>query len=151
MKSRIYALIIITLTVAAFALINGRYAIDAGERVTTYAIDTAAAQINQPYSVPDALERQMPAEPNHRAVVFALALLLALVAAVLALAFLYFGSPFLKNLRGLAREFRRRPAVARPAGRSAPSPALPWARQPPVPALPAPAEAPDAEDGIAWL
>lgn len=143
--------ILLLLIIAMIALINGGDAISAGERVANHAIDTAAAQINQPYSVPDALERQMPAEPNHRAVVFALALLLALVAAVLALAFLYFGSPFLKNLRGLAREFRRRPAAARPPGRSAPSPALPWTRRPPVPALSAPAEAPDAEDGIAWL
>lgn len=143
--------ILLLLIIAMIALINGGDAISAGERVANRAINTTAAQLNQPYSVPDALERQMPAEPNHRAVVFALALLLALVAAVLALAFLYFGTPFLKNLRGLAREFRRRPAAARPAGRPSLTPALPRGRQPPVPALPAPAEAPDIEDGIAWL
>lgn len=126
--------------------------VPASERVAMHAIDVAAAQMNQPYSVPDALERQMPAEDNHRAVVFALVLLLALVFAVMGLLGLYFGAPFLKNARGFVREFRRgRAAPARPPGAAAARPALPWGSPPPVvPALPAPPPE-GAEDGVAWL
>lgn len=126
--------------------------VPASERVAMHAIDVAAAQMNQPYSVPDALARQMPAEDGHRAAVFALVMVLALVFAVMGLFALYFGAPFLKNARGFVREFRRgRTAPTRSPGAAATRPALPWGSpSPAVPALPAPPPE-GAEDGIAWL
>lgn len=146
MKSRIYALIIIALTLTVFALVNGRYAIDAGERVATYAIDTTAAQLNQPYSIPDALERQAPPE-SARAWVFIAVLLLALIVSVIGLFALYLGAPFLKNARALVREWTRghRPAPSRPL------PALPRLERPAPPAaLPATATPPDTGE-VQWL
>lgn len=108
------------------------------ERVSMHAIDVAAEQMRQPYSVPDALERQLPAgeKGNSRALAFALVMLLALAFSVVGLLALYFGAPFLKQARGLARDARRRPSA--PSRLPLPR-ALPALPQPdPAPALPAP-------------
>lgn len=144
MKFRI--LIALIITAGTFALVSGRYAIDAGERVAVYVADTAAAQLNQPYSIPDALERGAPPE-NTRAWVFIAVLLMALILCVIGLFALYLGTPFLKNARALVREWTRshRPASARPL------PALPRLERPtPPPALPASSTRADTGD-VQWL